>query len=1118
MSLKKLLLLIVLAITALTVSAQVKVSGTVLDENNEPVIGATVVQKGKTANGVATDFDGKFTLTVPNGSHIIVKYIGYEDADLAAKSEMTITLKPSQSGGTQLNEVVVTGYQKVDKRLFTGATSSVDASKAKLDGVADVSRALEGRAAGVQVQNVTGTFGTAPKIRVRGATSIYGNSRPLWVVDGVILEDNVEISADDLSSGDATTLIASAIAGLNADDIESFQILKDGSATSIYGAKANAGVIVVTTKTGRKGHTSLSYTGEFTYRLKPNYRDYNITNSQEQMGIYKELEQKGWLEFASLANSSSTGVYGQMYRLLNTYDPVTKTYALENTLNARNAYLREAEMRNTDWFDLLFNDNIMQNHAISINGGTDKGSFYSSISLMNDPGWYKSSRVERYTYNGNAIYNFSDKISMKILTSDSYRKQRAPGTLSQNIDVVNGEINRSFDINPFSYALNTSRTLDPNVYYRRNFTDFNIFHELENNYIGVDVLDLKFQGEITIKPIIKQDQNLEFKFLGSFRHSNAEQNHYVLDNSNQAMAYRAGVDPDDAIIRGSNRYLYTDPDVPNSLARTILPKGGMLFFNKNDISQYDFRATGQYMKNFNNVHLVQIYAGMEASKVDRYAQAFDGWGIVYANGNLPFLDWRLFKQMQEENGSYFSDGTSHRRNMAYFANGNYSFKGRYVLNGTVRYEGSNQMGKTDQSRWLPTWNISGAWNVYEEEFFKEWKQNVLTYAKLRASYSLTGESGPANLANAEALYYPSRPWRQETEAMELGLSLSGLANTELTYEKKHEFDLGVDLGFLNNRINVVFDWYKRNNFDLIGHIYTQGVGGITGKYANVAEMASHGVEFTVTTKNIEAVKPGDFDWTTDLTFSYSTTEITKLVSRSRVIDLVPGTGFALEGYPVRAMFSVPFVGLNERGEPLIINENNEVTNCDINFQEFEKLGFLKYEGPVDPTITGGFGNNFGWKGFHLNVFMTYSFGNKLRLSRDFSASYSDLQAMPKDFKNRWAVPGDEAYTNIPVILSRRQTWYNGDLGYGYNAYNFSTARVADGGFIRLKEISLSYDLPTSFIKHLKLTSASVKVAATNIALLYADKDLNGADPEYFNSGGVASPNPKQITFTLRFGL
>ena len=1100
----KKLLLCAIALIGFTVSAQVKVTGVVLEAGtNEPLIGATVSVKG-TSIATATDLDGKFTLNAPSGkSKVVVTYVGMKPFEFNASSkETTITL---ESSSEVLKEVVVTGMQKVDKRLFTGATTSISAEKAKLDGVADISRALEGKAAGVSVQNVSGTFGTAPKIRVRGATSIYGTSKPLWVVDGVILEDNVEVSADDLSSGNAETLIASAISGLNADDIESFQILKDGSATSIYGARAMAGVIVVTTKQGKTGHTSINYTGEFTMRLKPSYSNFNISNSQEQMGIYKEMEQKGWLEFASLASSSSSGVYGTMYKLIRSYE--NGGFGLANTTAAKNAYLQQAEFRNTDWFDLLFNTNITQNHSVSISGGTDKGRFYTSLSVMNDDGWYKSSDVQRYTFNANASYDLSKTLRIKLLTSDSFRKQTAPGTLSQSVDVVNGSVSRDFDINPYSYALNTSRTTDPNATLTRNYADFNIFNELENNYIDVGVTDLKFQAELNWRPI----QGLEFNVVGFYRNNRSSQNHYIKDKSNQAMAYRAGVDPEDATIRSANPYLYTDPDEPNSLPQTVLPKGGIMYHRLYTMSHYNIRATAQYNKTFNRIHIASLMAGTEFNSVERHNEKYDAWGICYDMGNIPFIDWKLFKQQNEENYNYFSDSWGYTRNEAYFATGSYSYAGRYIVNGTIRYEGSNRMGKSRQSRWLPTWNVSGAWNAHEESWFTN---PVVSHAKLRVSYSLTADA-PSSISNAEAVYNPYKPWRPVTDANEIGLALSNLGNEELTYEKKHEFDLGVDLGFIGNRINLNFDWYKRNNFDLIGRVNTTGVGGEIMKYANVASMASHGVEFTLSTRNIETK---DFTWNTDLTFSYAKNKITSLLSRSRVIDLVPGTGFPLEGYPVRAIFSIPFMGLNEEGLPTFINENGELTVTDINFQEYEKLGHLKYEGPVDPTITGGFGNNFSYKGFHLNVFMTYSFGNKLRLDPVFSSYYTDVTSMPKEFKNRWVNPGDENTTTIPVIASKRQYKTYQHLSYAYNAYNYSTERIADGGFIRLKEISLTYDIPKKAIAKLRLNNASVKFQATNIWLIYADKKLNGQDPEFFNNGGVASPTPKQFTLTVRFGL
>ena len=263
--------------------AQTRITGTVLDqENGEPVIGATVTIQGA-KKGTVTDVNGKFTIDIPSGKKISVSYVGMKTQIVSARPNMVVNL----ANDGMLDDIVVTGMVKTDKRLFTGATAKLDASSTKIDGMADISRSLEGRAAGVSVQNVSGTFGTAPKIRVRGATSIYGSSKPLWVVDGIIMEDVTEVSTEDLSSGDAETLISSAIAGLNSDDIESFQILKDGSATSIYGARAMAGVIVITTKKGQKGNARVGYTGEFTTNLRPTYNDYNIMNSKENIGLYR---------------------------------------------------------------------------------------------------------------------------------------------------------------------------------------------------------------------------------------------------------------------------------------------------------------------------------------------------------------------------------------------------------------------------------------------------------------------------------------------------------------------------------------------------------------------------------------------------------------------------------------------------------------------------------------------------------------------------------------------------------------------------------------------------------------------------------------------------------------
>lgn len=1090
-----------------SVTAQTQnISGNITAQvDGMPVIGATIVVKG-TQIGVISDVDGNFTLqNVPSSAKtLVISHISMETKEVAIEPNLKIVLTANSE---LLEEFVVTGMQRMDKRLFTGASTQLSADNVKMDGVAEVSRALEGRAAGVSVQNVSGTFGTAPKIRVRGATSIYGSSKPLWVVDGVMMEDVTEVDADALSSGDAETLISSVISGLNADDIESFQILKDGSATSIYGARAMAGVIVITTKKGKAGTNKISYTGEFSMRLVPNYNNFNIMNSQDQMRVYREMELDGFMNLADVFRASDSGVYGKMYHLINSYDATSGKFGLENTIAARNQYLQQAEYRNTDWFDELFNNSISQTHAISMSSGTEKATYYTSLSVMTDPGWYKQSEVNRYTANINAFYKIFPSLTLNLRANASYRKQKAPGTSSQNADVVSGIVKRDFDINPFSYALNTSRTLDPNEYYVRNYAPFNIKNELDNNFITLDVADMKFQGEAKWKPIKK----VELSALGAYKYSATTQVHEVHDYSNQAWAFRA---MDDATMRDSNPWLYTDPNNANSLPVSVLPTGGFYRQTQYSMNGYDFRGTVNYNDVYNDDHIFNFFGGMEVNSVDRKRTWFNGVGMQYDMGMLPSFDYLYFKQGHEENTQYFTVDQTSTRALSFFGTATYSYQGKYTLNGTARYEGTNKLGKSRSARWLPTWNLSAAWNMHEEAFFDRWRP-VLSNFTLKASYSLTADRGPANVTNSRTVISSYNPWRPFTDVGESGLMIEDVENSHLTYEKKHELNIGADIGFIKNRINVSADWYKRSNFDLIGIASTMGLRGKISEFANVASMESQGFELTLSTRNI--VTP-NFIWNTDFIFSKTENKVTNLESNSRVIDMISGSGFALEGYPVRSLFSMNFQGLNEEGLPTFINEKNELTVSDILFQERVNKDHLVYEGSADPTITGSLGNVFTYKNLKLNVFVTYSFGNVVRLNRAFRARYSDLDAMPNEFKNRWLLAGDENKTNIPVIADKRQLVENSYLNYAYNAYNYSTARVAKGDFIRMKEISVSYDIPKTWLTSLKVSSLSLKLQATNLFMIYADKKLNGQDPEFINNGGVAAPVPKQFTMAVRLGI
>ena len=1079
-------------------SAQTQtVKGRVVDENNAPVIGATVVVKNRPTIGTSTDVKGEFALQgVPKGGggKLQISYVGYKTQDVDIAPNIRVKLEPDAQA---VEAVVVTGMTKMDKRLFTGAADQLVADDVKLAGMADISRGLEGRSAGVSVQNVSGTFGTAPKIRVRGATSIYGSSKPLWVVDGVIMEDIVDIDADDLSSGDATTLIASAIAGLNAEDIESFNILKDGSATSIYGARAMAGVIVITTKRGRAGVSTINYTGEFTYRMIPSYRDFNIMNSQDQMSVYMDMQKKGWLNLAETITDSESGVFGKMYQMI-------AAGQLQNDDASIGNYLRAAEFRNTNWFSELFNNNVMHTHSVSLTSGTDKSSYYASLSAMSDPGWTKTSKVERYTANINATYNIFKNLSLNLISNGSYRKQKAPGTLSSATNYVTGEVKREFDINPYSYALNTSRTLDPDEFYTRNYTPFNIKDELSKNYMDLNVSDVKFQAELKWKITPK----VEVSALGAIKYQASSTEHHIEDSSNQAQAYRSMAT---SIIQSNNPYLYDNPDEPNRDKYSILPQGGIYKRSDFRAKSRDFRASISYNDTFNDKHILNLFGIVEVNAIDRRATSFQGWGLQYDMGETPFYILDLFKKQLEENTQYYSLSNTRERNAAFAGTFSYSYDYRYTINGTLRYEGSNRLGRSRKARWLPTWNIAGKWSIDQESFFEPLRPAFSSLA-LRLSYSLTADRGPTWVNNSTATIYPLNPWRGATEIREPALSISAPENSELTYEKKHELNVGLDMGFLDDRITLSMDAYRRNNFDLIGNVVTMGLGGAVDKQGNVAEMKSQGVELSLFTRNIERK---DFKWQTNFIFAWMDNEVTKLKTMTRMIDYITGTGYSMEGTPRGSLFSLKFKGLNEMGIPTFLAADGSITSTNIQFQETVNMSNLVYEGPVDPTITGSLGNIFKWKGFTLNVFMTYSFGNVVRLDPIFSNGYSDLTAMPREFANRYLNPGDERRTNVPVIASTRQNNDISNLYVAYSAYNYSDVRVAKGDFIRMKEISLSYDFPQSVSSKLRMSGLSLKFQATNPFLIYSDKKLQGQDPEFFNTGGVAVPMPKQFTLTLR---
>ncbi len=1101
-------------ITKAKIAAQLKAgvekkrfTGVVRDSKGESIPGVSVVVKG-TTTGTATDLDGKFTIDCPSDKPMILvfSFVGMKSKEVTATPDKPLSIV-LEDDAQVLEDVVVTGYRSISKTTFTGSSTKLQQEDIAQKGVVDVSRMLEGQVAGVSIQNVSGTFGAAPKVRVRGATSLSGENKPLWVIDGVVHEDIVSVSNDELTSGDPTTLLGSAVAGLNANDIESIDILKDAAATALYGARAMNGVVVVTTKKGVEGRPILRYSGNFTVQFRPTYADYDILNSGDQMSIYAELERKGFLN-SDLVNDANSGVYGKMYKLINTYDPETGEFGLLNTVEARRQFLRRYANANTDWFKVLFRNSLQQEHSISISAGNQKSRTYGSLSFLNDEGWSIGTKVRRYTANIRNDLKLADNLNLGLQVIGCVRDQKAPGALSRRSNTVEGTYDRDFDINPFSYALNTSRAMtcydeDGNLeFFTRNYAPFNIIHELRNNSIHLKMVDVKAQVDLGWE-IVK---GLRYEFTGAVRYVKSDREHMIKEKSNMAEAYRADYN---STIRKNNNFLYKDPDHPEAEPVSVLPYGGFYNRTEDQLTSYDVRNSLKFNKKF-GLHELNMIGGIQVKYADRQAFNNTGYGYQYEEGGNVSVDYRIMKMMIESNFPYYGMGTTRDRFVAFYYNADYGYDARYIFSGTVRYDGTNALGKSRTARWLPTWNVSAKWNISNEHFMEpvKWVDQL----SLRASYGLTASMNSS--ASASAKFVDGTTNRPTAGDHESVITMDALENKDLTWEKGHVLNLGIDLGLFNRRLDVIFDYWKRNSFDLIATMKTSGIGGKISKKANYADMESSGFDIAI---GITPIRTKDWGWKSNFTLGYTKTKITNSKNLPSINNMIRSTGGNLEGYPVGSLFSIQFCGLTpDTGVPLILDQNGEVAET-IDFQS-TNLQYLKYEGPVDPTYTGGWSNTFRWKDLSVNVFLTFQAGNKVRLDGQFKKRYTELDAMSKVFKDRWMHPGDEKYTNVPSIPDA-MTVSRLSSKYAYSAYNYTGLRVAKGDFVRLKTISLTYRLPKYILEKTRILSdMTLTVAGSNLWLIYADKKFNGQDPEFYNTGGVAQPLARQFTVALNIGF
>jgi len=704
-------------------TVQQQITGRVVDNLGNPIAGVTVIEEG-TKNVTATNETGRFTLT-PTKTDAILKFtlVGQRSVSRAATANMIVTMVLDDK---DIDEVIITGYQKIDKSKFTGSVSQVDIKNIDRSGSVDVSRMLQGAAAGVSVQNTSGTFGATPKIRIRGNSSISANQEPLYVINGVPITSPSNVAVNQLYSGDPASVLSSAIAGLNAQDIADIQILKDGAATALYGTRAANGVISITTKRGAFNSRNINLSSAISYGIKPNVNQFNLMNSNQEMHLYKEMYDRGYLSNANWP--FSTGAFTETYKQL----------ALRNyTLGDAYAELNRSASANTDWFDVLFRNNVLQEHSLSLSGGGDKNTYYVSGSYTKDDGQAIGFGMERFTSDVRTTFNLTSRLTLDVNLNWNYRSQKTPGT--HNSTTSYSDINREFEINPFIYAMTTSRAMYPYnpdgsyKYYTENLAPFNIVEELKENFNDIRAQEIRAM----VKPTFKILKNLTYDGTFAIRKNNNSQEHTITERSNVANAYR--VDYND-VLRRQNPYLYQDPADPLGYRQSYLPEGGFLINRSSWQSYWNVRNQLLFNDKFGD-HKIDALVGSEIEEVyiDRSYNKATGY-LYYGGKIISPSRLAMIRSVNMDDRTYISS-FQRKRSVGFYASLQYALKDKYSFEMSGRMDGSNMFGRMTRSKFLPNYSAGVAWNINREAFFMALDPaGVVNNLKVRASYALRGNS------------------------------------------------------------------------------------------------------------------------------------------------------------------------------------------------------------------------------------------------------------------------------------------------------------------------------------------------------------------------------------------
>ena len=1021
--------------------------GTVTDDLGEPVIGASVVEKGNPQNGTVTDFEGNFNVKVDEGTPIIISYIGYTSQEVIAKNGMRVTLKEDAQ---TLQDVVVIGYGVQKKSVVTAAIAKV--SSDDLNGTAPVrmDNALKGLAAGVNVTSSSGQPGAAPRVRVRG-TGTINNSDPLYIVDGMPIEGGIDF--------------------LNPSDIESIEVLKDAASGAIYGARAANGVVLVTTKKGKLGKTSINY--NFSQGWQTAWRRRDVTSATDYAIMQNELR----------LNGGQAPIYADPYNLMDTNGNPIKGFG-------------------TDWQDLVFNDNApVQNHEVSVSGASEKLNYYLSLGYYDQEGIvggnYGQSNYQRLSLRSNNIYNVYDATAernflnkLDVTVNLAYTRVKSTG-ISENSE-WGSVLGSALYMSPIIAPTVTNKELADEMHAKYEETQgYELQRDAAGNYYTIPGTFGSYAEMNNPLALLNMNpsKNWSHKFVPKFSFDLQ-----LWDNLKYHFNYSVDLSFWGNSAATLSKYYHSGNAKGEHTSASMSWNKGCNWQVENTLT---------YDKQFGK-HTIGVVLGQSAMKNKSDYVGAERWNIInlekpymsYTNANVIYevdADGKLIGTPYAEYNGWGGPNVEHRLS-SLFGRISYNYDEKYMLQATVRRDGSSRFGPENKYGTFPS--VSVGWNIMNEKFMEQ-TQDWLSNLKFRASWGKNGSDNIDNFLYTVENVMGNNVLFGNPAIKQIGSKASTTANPSIKWEESEQTDFGLDFGFFNQALTFTVDYYiKKTN----GMLMTMPIPSYVGEskpVGNVGDMENKGVEFELGYKwNIS-----DARFAVKANATYTKNTLKNLGNESGFIDYDGVQGFT-GGSLARGSNGMPFpyfFGYKTNGVFQNYAEVNAYTNADGGLiQPAARPGDTRFvdvngDGVItsdDRTKIGkgtpdwNFGLNFNadWRGFDFNMFLQGVAGADI-----FDATYrTDVTAgnYPTYMLNRWT--GEGTSNKYPILRAGDNTnWQVSDL------------YIVDGSYLRLKNISLGYTLPRNLPRQISIERLRFFVMAENLVTW---TKYWGFDPE-ISSGG-----------------